>query len=77
MTRCQDRNCPMAAHCLRYDARPMEDPKTSYFGRSPRSRERCEWYEPSDHTVKFQVAKPLSSSEWPKDEHARIIDERG
>ena len=67
----------MAAYCLRYDARPMEDTKLAYFGKSPRQRERCDFYEPFDHTVKFQVAKPLSQSEWPKDEHVRIIDERG
>ena len=62
-TRCQDRSCPMQANCMRYDARYMEAPGQAYFGRSPRNRDNCDYYAPFDHTV-----KPLSQSEWPKDD---------
>lgn len=63
-TMCQDRACPQATQCQRYDKSPAEDPKIAYFARSPRSREGCGYYAPFNGAL---LPKPLTS-DWPKDD---------
>lgn len=77
-TRCQDRGCPKQHDCIRYDARPMEVPGQSYFGRSPRNRENCDYYYPVTHPgMVGEKPKPLQETQWPTDTDTRIIGEEG
>ena len=63
-TLCQDRACPLKQQCQRYDPRPMEDKTQSYFLRSPRGRDTCDWFAPFNGENK---PAPLTS-DWPKDD---------
>jgi hypothetical protein len=63
-TRCQDRSCPKQQTCIRYDARPMEAPGQSYFGKSPRVRDECNYYFATVHPG--MKPPPLTEGEWPK-----------
>ena len=63
-TRCQDRSCLKVLSCQRFDPAFHEDPKQAYFARSPRVRDECGYYAPSNGALQ---PKPLTS-DWPKDE---------
>jgi hypothetical protein len=68
-TRCQDRSCPKQQTCIRYDARPMEEPSQGYFGRSPRSRDECSYYYPVTHPgMVGERPTPLTNDNNPKDD---------
>jgi hypothetical protein len=63
-TRCQDRSCPKAGACQRFDPAFSEDPKQAYFARSPRVRDECGYFAPFNGELK---PKPLTS-DWPVDD---------
>lgn len=59
-TLCQDRACPQNRTCQRYDPSTMEGKLIAYFARSPRVRDKCDYYAPPG------PVKSLSG-DWPKD----------
>ena len=65
-TRCQDRSCPHAhaRSCQRYDPNPFEAKGLAYFARSPRMRDDCNYFAPTNGALK---PRPLTS-DWPKDD---------
>lgn len=63
-TRCQDRVCPQATTCQRYDPCVNEAKHTSYFTHSPRNRDGCNYY-----AAPVESVAPLTS-EWPVDPEA-------